>query len=211
MARITNYGELKTEVANLLHRSNLASSMDIAAQITEREIMLTGRMWQLHVSQSISEIDRVFPGSAEYFLPGDFWGLVRVFTTTGGAFNTELNPATSRGLRSIDFVDQLSELRATNGTIVPPSHYTVDIASAAITISPLPAEDEFFKVQYYQAPPIMVADADFNILLTFAPQLYLYGMVKYLARKVQDMELATLYESYWEQQITLANDTFFHR
>lgn len=158
---ITNYGELKTAVANWMARSDLTSRIPEFISLAEGQ-MYHGdrdrdipplRIRAMHTTSDLTpsggtatvpsgllEAERLYvdetpPRQLEYLPPEDFW-----------------------------VWDAASEI----GT---PTHYTIE----GSTFRFQPANTSTIKLAYYAALTAMSDDSDTNWVLTNAPHVYLHG------------------------------------
>ena len=202
MPRITNYGELKTAVAERLHRSDLAGQMDETVQIVEDQVMLRLQAWQITIQTFLTDLDRADTGSSSYFLPFDFWQLVEIYTVDSTSF--EIDPSKSTRPNDLDQRALLNDLR--KGSTVPANSYSIAPDASYIHFSQVPAVGTTYSMHYYEGLEPLVADTDFTFLLRFSPQVYLYGMCKELAIYIQDMELAEVYNQLFETAVDKATE-----
>ena len=203
MPRITNYGELKTAVAERLHRSDLAGQMDETVQIVEDQVMLRLQAWQITIQLALTDADRRSTDSPSYFLPFDFWQLVDIYTVDPANFD-QIDPATSTRPTPLDQRQLLNELR--KGSRVPANGYSISPDATYLNFSQVPPAGTSYLMYYYEGLTPLVADTDFTFLLRFSPQVYLYGMCKELAIYIQDMELAEVYNQLFETAVDKATE-----
>ncbi len=158
---ITNYGELKTAVANWLARSNLTGQIPDFISLAEEKIengdMLVG-MQPLRTNSMITN-DTLAVSSGEATLPSDFLQMQQA--RIPNAVPVQLEYLTPGDFWSWDFSIQ-------SGV---PSHYTIQ--GSTMRLQPTGASSVI--ISYYASLGALSDDTDTNWLLTNHPSIYLYG------------------------------------
>jgi len=166
---LTNYGTLKTAIANLLNRSDLTSYIPDFITILEarvnRETKFRNRRMETTASVAYS-------GTDEGTLPSDF--------LEARTFVWESNPR----VRLEYMTPAQFEATYTTDTQGIPAAYT--IYGSTIKVGPFPNSTVGATLLYYQRLTSLSSDSDTNWLLTYHPDVYLYGAALESAPFLQD-------------------------
>jgi hypothetical protein len=155
---ISNYGELKTAVANWLDRSDLTARIPEFISLAESRINRNLRIRAMESKQTASTI----AGQQNLALPAGFLQMRNVQVNT--------SPVTAMQYVSPEMFDRLYGGRGGSGT---PQFYSV-IANE-MQLGPTPASVQTIEMVFYKKFDALSADGDTNWVLTNAPDLYLYG------------------------------------
>jgi hypothetical protein len=166
---ITNYGELKTAVADWLNRDDLTSVIPTFIDLAHAKLNRRLRVREM--------IQRTTAGISGQFsnLPEDFLELR----------NIQLNGNPPRSIEYMT-IEQMDQERRLNSTPRTPVYYT--LMGSLLELFPTPDQDYTLELAYYKNIPAMAADADTNWLLTKAPDTYLYGALLQAAPYLKDAE-----------------------
>lgn len=155
---LSNYGELKTAVATLLDRSDLTASIpDFIAMLearVNREVKFRNRRMETVTTLAYNATD-------EADLPADFIeARSTVWQSTPRRVLTYQTPA---------------QFETDHPTDTPslPDNFT--IVGNTLKIGPFPSGTEGVELRYYQRLTSLSGDTDTNWLLTYHPDVYLYG------------------------------------
>lgn len=158
---ITNYGELKTAVANWLARSNLTAQIPDFISLAEEKIHNGDALFglqPLRVNEMLTTTTlSVTDGAAT--VPADFLAMQQA--RIPNAVPVQLEYLTPGDFWTWDFV--------TDSGV--PTHYTIQ--GSTLRLQPTGASE--VTISYYAKLDAMSADGDANWLLTSHPSVYLYG------------------------------------
>ena len=155
---LANFGELKTSIAALLNRSDLTSKIPDFVTVLEarvnREVKFRNR--RMEASSALA-----YSGTDEATLPTDYLEARTVVWQSSPRVRLELmSPSVFETTYPTD----------TPGT---PQHYT--IYGSTLQVGPFPNSTVGATLRYYQRLTSLSADSDTNWLLTYHPDVYLYG------------------------------------
>lgn len=174
---LSNYGELKTAIADFLNRDDLTSVIPTFIALAESQIARDLRHWR--------QERRVTTTLNERFenLPSDWLETKNLYLSDGAAVEYA-------SVAEISRQKLLSEDSAGK-----PRLYTIN--SGQFEFFPQPDEDYDLTMVYVARIPAMVEDDDVNWLMTYYPDVYLYGSLlqsaPYLAEDARVAVWAQLY------------------
>ena len=152
---LSNYGELKTGIANFLNRDDLTSIIPTFIALAEAQIARDLRHWRQEVRVSTT-VDERFENLPTDWLEGVHLSLADGSTVEYGS------------------VAEISRQKLlSNNTAGQPRLYTLN--SGQIEFFPAPDESYTLTMIYYARIPTMSGDTDANWLMTSYPDVYLYG------------------------------------
>ena len=172
---VTNYGELKSTIADFLNRSDLTSIIPTFIDFAEAEFNRNLRVRQM-VVRAEAPIDSRFSA-----LPTDFVeakDLVIVGT----------NP-----VQPLEFITQQEMAQQRNTTFTAsakPNFFTV--VGSQFEFMPTPNAEYSLEMSYYAKIPALTTDSQTNWLLTDYPDLYLYTSLMHSAPYLKDDERITV-------------------
>lgn len=176
-----NYGELKNLVSNYLKRTDLVDVYDGFRDLTEELIAKTAK---LIVMEKASE-DLAGSWDKAIALPAD-WAQYK---------------SVRSGSRPLDvYTRQQLDLMAKGGD-GSPFGYTIDAGSLVIRNG----NSDIFTT-YYARPSGLTSDESTNKVLTSAPSLYLFGMLGYAAKDIQDDNLVAGYQTQYGAELAFLNE-----
>ena len=187
---VTNYGELKSTIADFLNRSDLTSIIPTFIDFAEAEFNRNLRVRQM-VVRAEAPIDSRFSA-----LPTDFVeakDLVIVGT----------NP-----VQPLEFITQQEMAQQRNTTFTAsakPNFFTV--VGSQFEFMPTPNAEYSLEMSYYAKIPALTTDSQTNWLLTDYPDLYLYTSLMHSAPYLKDDERITV----WVQLATKAREELLAR
>jgi len=187
---VTNYGELKSTIADFLNRSDLTSVIPTFIDFAEAEFNRNLRVRQM-VVRAQAPIDSRFSA-----VPSDFVeakDLVIVGT----------NP-----VQPLEFITQqemAQDRNATYTTAAKPQYFTV--VGSQFEFMPTPDAEYSLEMSYFGKIDALTADSDTNWLLTDYPDLYLYTSLMHSAPYLKDDERT----SVWAQLATKAREELLAR
>lgn len=174
-----NYTELQTQVADYLHRSDLASKIPTFIELAESYLFR-----ELHIKEmQISVAGTTTSGYAD--LPADFGSVSRVSVTYGGA------------ARSLDYI-ALADAPIANS--YAPAYYSLENNKLRIWGA---SDGQAYTLYYIPAIQNLSSTVSTNWLLENAPELYLDASCLYGAKYVRNVEM----EAKLTQNVTMSIDS----
>lgn len=165
-----NYGELKTQIANWLNRSDLTSQIPTFIEIASGRINRSCKV-RAFVARSRASMTA---GQQYLQLPEDYLG----------ARNIQWQSSPPRALKYLPLAAMDEKRFEINDTSGIPEYYSV--FSDVIEILPTPSADGTIEIIYQQRPGSLSIDTDTNYILTNAPDVYLYGALSEAHRYLGD-------------------------
>lgn len=177
---LTNYGELKTAVANWLERDDLTNRIPEFIALAENRIGQTIRVRTMESSATIAATTAV----QSYSLPTRYVQFRRVYIT--GTPEKRLEYRTP-----INFWSMYAPLADAK-----PDVFTIE--GENILFGPTPDSSYTVDVLYYQRLAAFSADVDTNSLLSEAAGLYLYGALVEAAPYLENDPRLLIWAQMWE-------------
>lgn len=187
---ITNYGELKSAVADFLNRSDLTSVIPTFIDFAEAEFNRNLRVRQM-VTRAEAVIDTRFSA-----VPADFIEAKDLVIVTG-------NPVTP-----LQFVTQQEMAQLRNTTITAagkPKYFSV--VGGQFEVAPTPDAEYSLEMSYFGQIDALTDDTDTNWLLREYPDIYLYTSLMHSAPYLKDDERITV----WAQLAAKAKEELISR
>lgn len=158
---ISSYSELKTAVAEYMHRGNLTDKIPDFIKLAEAEMARLLRVWRQESSQTLS----VTAGTAEVALPSNVHRII----------SAKLTGSNERELRQMPMAALVHKYA--NAEAGVPIDYA--FSAGNIILAPTPSTDGSVTVLVTKnTPPLSDIDTT-NIILQNYPDLYLYGAAKH--------------------------------
>lgn len=179
MPLIADYASLRATVAEYAKRNDLTAQIPGFVQIATNRISRDLRTRQ----QERSITGTMTVGAQTIALPDDFVQMRRFFITTGQ--------------NNID-LEYVAPTNIEAGTGRPK---TYTITGSAITLGSSPDSAYQYTVQYFQKMAQLVNDADTNVLLTYAPSIYLYATLIELAIFTMDEKQRATWSAMYERTV----------
>jgi hypothetical protein len=165
---ITNYGTLKTAIADFLNRDDLVSVIPQFVRLAQAQIDRKIRSHR-QITRGALTIDAQFEA-----LPANWLETIRI--------TMDANPI--RVLTQIS-MDDLTRYRTdTDNSTDAPVYFTH--IGTDIELFPTPSTSYMGEITYYAKVPALVSDSDTNWLLTNHPDVYLYGALVHTAPYLKD-------------------------
>jgi len=152
---LSNYGELKTAIADFLNRDDLTSVIPTFVALAESQIARDLRHWRQEVRVNTTLNER-FEN-----LPSDWLQTINMYLSDG-------SPIEYASVAEIGRQKQINDDQAGK-----PRLYTIN--SGQFEFYPQPDDSYTLTMIYVARIPTMSADADQNWLMTNYPDVYLYG------------------------------------
>jgi hypothetical protein len=164
---ITNYGQLKTAVADWLNRDDLTAVIPTFIDLAHAKLNRRLRVREM-LQRSTANVTTQYTS-----LPNGFLSMR----------NIQLNVTTPKALEYLTS-EQMDQERARGNTAREPVYYT--ILGETIEVFPSPDASYEIELAYHKSLTALSADADTNWLLTKAPDAYLYGALLQAAPYLKD-------------------------
>jgi hypothetical protein len=162
---ITNFGTLKSTIADFLNRDDLASVVPAFVQLAEAQFRGDIRDYRQITKAAITL-------NAQYVnLPADWLETIRVKTDNRVVQQISLD----------DMADRRTQADDATGEVVYFAHL-----GSQIELYPTPGSSETGEITYFATITALSADGDTNWLLTAAPDVYLYGSLMQSAPYLKD-------------------------
>jgi len=174
---LSNYGELKTAIADFLNRDDMTAIIPTFVALAESQIARDLRHWRQE-RRVTTTLDERFEN-----LPTDWIEGIHLYLSDGSQI--EYASVAEIGRQKV----------LTNDTAGKPRLYTIN--SGQIEFYPAPDDQYTLTMVYYARIPAFAVDADDNWLLSNYPDVYLYGSLlqsaPYLAEDARIAVWAQLY------------------
>ncbi len=177
---ITNYGELKTAVANWLLRDDLTARIPEFVSLAENRIARTVRVRELEATTTTAMV----VGQRSYALPANYLQFRRVYVAT----------TVKRRLEFRSPVHYWSVYG--NSANATPEVFTIEDDN--LLLGPPPATTNNIDFLYYAKLTKFATDTDTNDLLTNATGLYLYGALIESAPFLGNDPRVLIWTQMWE-------------
>jgi len=168
---VTNYGELKSTIADFLNRSDLTSVIPTFIDFAEAEFNRNLRVRQM-VLRAEAQIDARFSA-----VPADFIEA------------KDLVIVTTNPVQPLEFITQ-QEMAQNRNTIYTaastPKYFSV--VGGQFEFVPTPDQQYSLEMSYFAKIDALSDDADTNWLLTDYPDIYLYTSLMHSAPYLKDDE-----------------------
>lgn len=165
---ITNYGTLKTAIADTLNRDDLTSVIPQFVSLAHAQFNRRIRSHR-QITRGSLTIDTQFEA-----LPADWLETIRI--------TMDANPI--RVLTQISMDDLTRYRTATDNNTDAPVYFAHN--GTDIELFPTPSTSYTGQITYYAKITALSADGDTNWLLTNHPDVYLYGSLAHSAPYLQD-------------------------
>ena len=168
---VTNYGELKSTIADFLNRSDLTSVIPTFIDFAEAEFNRNLRVRQM-VLRAEAQIDARFSA-----VPADFIEA------------KDLVIVTTNPVQPLEFITQQEMAQERNTTYTAastPKYFSV--VGGQFEFVPTPDQQHSLEMSYFAKIDALSADTDTNWLLTDYPDIYLYTSLMHSAPYLKDDE-----------------------
>jgi hypothetical protein len=187
---LTNYTNLQTTIADTLNRDDLTSVIPTFVSLAESQMSRDVRHWRMETrSSGVQDA-----GDAYMQVPADWVETVRFSVTDGGTSPIALIDSTT-----------MAEQRAINsdqyGT---PSSYTLE--AGQFHLYPTPIAETNVELIYIAKVPDLATNST-NWLLSYAPDVYLYGSLLHSAPYLQDDARVAVWAQLYSAGVTRLNET----
>ncbi len=177
---LTNYGELKTAMENILKDAvNLTNRIPEFIKLAEDDVNLDLRIRAMEQTADLT----IASGDRNIGLPSRYVGMRRIYIAGGPNKPLEL-------LAPMDFWAKYVSTETG-----PPKAYTIE--GEEIILGPIPDTAYTGKILYWQAFATLLDDADTNWIFGNASGLYLYGGCRHAAPYIQEDERIPVWQAYY--------------
>ena len=184
---ITTFAELKTQIGDFLNRDDLTSVIPTFIDLAESQINRDVRHWRMEnrVTTSVT---------TQYFVrPSDWVQTLRLRLTGGGTDCLELISGSAMD-------DKRSASNDVSGT---PAYYRH--VEDQFEVFPTPSSSTDIELVYLQSLPALSDANTTNWLLTYAPDIYLYGSLLHSAPYLQDDTRLTVWAQLYSASVKRLN------
>lgn len=185
---ITNYGTLKTAIADTLNRDDLTSVIPQFVSLAHAQFNRKIRSHR-QITRGSLTIDTQFEA-----LPADWLETIRI--------TMDANPI--RVLTQISMDDLTRYRTATDNTTDAPVYFAHN--GTDIELFPTPSTSYTGQITYYAKITALSADGDTNWLLTNHPDVYLYGALTHSAPYLKDDARIAIWAGLAAQAMTEIED-----
>lgn len=185
---ITNYGTLKTAIADTLNRDDLASVIPQFVSLAQAQFNRKIRSHR-QITRGSLTINTQFEA-----LPADWLETIRI--------TMDANPI--RVLTQISMDDLTRYRTAIDNTTDAPVYFAHN--GTDIELFPTPSTSYTGEITYYAKITALSADADTNWLLTNHPDVYLYGSLVHTAPYLKDDARIALWAGLLAQAMSEIED-----
>ena len=185
---ITNFGTLKTAIADTLDRQDLASVIPQFVSLAQAQFNRKIRSHR-QITRGSLTIDAQFEA-----LPADWLETIRI--------TMDANPI--RVLTQISMDDLTRYRTAIDNTTDAPVYFSHN--GTDIELFPTPSTSYTGEITYYAKVTALSADGDTNWLLTNNPDVYLYGALVHTAPYLKDDARIALWAGLLAQAMSEIED-----
>ena len=184
---LSNFTELKTEIANFLNRDDLTNVIPTFIRLAEAKMNRDIRHWRMETRKT-ALLDNQFTT-----LPIDFLSPVRM----------TLNTAETKVLE-LAGTNEISKLRAEAGNAAgEPAYYAM--IDGSIEVFPSPDADYTIEMLYYEAIEGLSNSITTNWILTYYPDVYLYASLLQSAPYLMEDNRIPVWGAYYTSALETLN------
>ena len=186
---ITNYTDLQTTIADTLNRDDVTSVIPTFIAMAEAQMSRDIRHWRMETrSNGVQDA-----GDAYMQVPANWVETVRFSVTDGGTSPIAMSDSTT-----------MAEKRAiTNDQYGTPTSYTLE--AGQFHLYPTPIEETNVELIYTAQIPDLATNTT-NWLLSYAPDVYLYGSLLHSAPYLQDDARVAVWAQLYSAGVTRLNE-----
>ena len=184
---ISTYAELKSSIANFLNRDDLTATIPDFISLAESSINNEIRHWRME-TRAETTVDSQFTG-----IPTDWLSTIRFHLTTSGT-------------TSLDFMSlaaMQTARAARNDAAGTPTNYSLN--SSQFELFPTPDTSYSAILMYYAKIPTLSSSNATNWLLTYHPDVYLYGALLHSAPYLKEDARATTWAALYTAAVARVN------
>jgi hypothetical protein len=182
---ITNYGTLKTAIADWLNRDDMTARIPTLVQLAHTQANRDVKSWRME-----KLVTATFDEGLED-IPGDWLRTIRLSAEGGAEIKV---------VSSADIMRMQAENPGASGN---PTHHAM--AAGRFQLYPAPGAGFTAQLLYHAKIDALVNDSDTNWLLDDAPDVYLYGALSASAPFLRDDERLALWSSLYGTAVEAIN------
>ena len=180
---LSNYGNLKTTIADWLNRDDLTSVIPDFVSLATAQVNRRVRHWRM-VKRATATV------SSQFLTLPDDW-------LEGRNIQLSTDPVTALQFASIQQLDVFRERYSSTGKPI-----WFGIHGTYLEFVPVPDSSYTVEMTYYAKLAAMSVDTDTNWLLTNFPDAYLYGSLLNAAPYLGDDERLLVWERLYEKVLS---------
>ena len=184
---ISTYSELQSSIADYLNRGDLTSAIPTFIHLAEAQINRDVRHWQME-NRATTTFDGRYATR-----PSDWIMTQRMHLTTGTTTAMTLISQQAMAEKRMTASD-------TSGTPLFYSH-----SESQFELYPTPDQSYTAEVLYYQKIPALSDSNTSNWLLSYAPDVYLYGSLIHSAPYLAEDERSTVWAAMYQASVNQLN------
>ena len=184
---ITTYTELKSAIADWLLRDDLTAVIPSFIALAEADMSRNIRHWRME-KRDTSSVDSQYSD-----LPADFISPIRLSVTGDNIYEVE----------AISQAEMLEYRQNNRDTAGQPKYYA--ITSGQIELFPTPSGTYSMELAYYGRIDGLSDSTASNWLLTYHPDVYLYGALAQSAPYLKDDERIGIWKGLYAEGIAGLN------
>ena len=186
---ITNYTDLQTTIADTLNRDDVTSVIPTFIAMAEAQMSRDIRHWRMETrSNGVQDA-----GDAYMQVPANWVETVRFSVTDKGTSPIAMSDSTTMAENRAKYNDQY-------GT---PTDYTLE--AGQFHLYPTPIEQTNVELIYIAQIPDLATNTT-NWLLSYAPDVYLYGSLLHSAPYLQDDARVAVWAQLYSAGVTRLNE-----
>jgi hypothetical protein len=186
---ITNYTDLQTTIADTLNRDDVTSVIPTFIAMAEAQMSRDIRHWRMETRSNGQQS----AGDAYMQVPANWVETVRFSVTDKGTSPIAMVDSTTMAENRAKYNDQY-------GT---PTSYTLE--AGQFHLYPTPIEETNVELIYVAQIPDL-ATSSTNWLLSYAPDVYLYGSLLHSAPYLQDDARVAVWAQLYSAGVTRLNE-----
>jgi hypothetical protein len=184
---ITTYAELKASIADFLNRDDLTSVATDFITLAEADINRRVRHWRLE-GRATAQVDTQFSA-----LPADFAEALTFHVTSGDLAQIEL----------LSKAEMLKRRKSSSDATGKPAFYA--ITAGEIEVYPTPDGTYSTELYYYKRVAALSDSNTTNDILTYFPDVYLYGALVHSAPYLKDDARVAVWGNTYAQTLADIN------
>lgn len=183
---ISNFSELKSSIADFLNRDDLTSVIPTFIKLAEADMNRKLRHWRME-KRATADLDTQYTS-----FPSDFIEAIRLMLTGTTEFRMEL-------ITLSELMDKRSESVA-SGT---PRFYAM--VDGSFEVYPTPDQTYTLEMLYYERIDALSDSNTTNWVLTYHPDVYLYGALTHSAPYLAEDARAPVWAQLYQNAISATN------
>ena len=183
---ISNFSELKSSIADFLNRDDLTTVIPTFIKLAEADFNRKLRHWRME-KRATANLDTKYTA-----FPDDYLEAIRLMLTGTTEFRMEL-------ITLSELMDKRSENNA-SGT--PRFYASVD---GSFEVYPTPDQTYTFEMLYYGSVTPLSDLSPTNWVLTYHPDIYLYGSLSHSAPYLAEDQRTAVWAQLYQNAISATN------